>query len=69
MTDERTDDFPPLPAPARRALSSAGYKRLQDLTGATERDLLGLHGMGPKALRMLREALTLHGLTFKEEPR
>lgn len=51
-------DYPvKLSQPARRALSHAGYNRLEDLTRITEKELLALHGMGPKALDQLRQAL------------
>jgi hypothetical protein len=50
------------PAPARRALDGAGYTRLDELTGVTGAELLKLHGFGPKALRLLREALAARGL-------
>ncbi|MFF0632644.1 DNA-binding protein [Nocardia sp. NPDC004151] len=51
-------------APAARALTSAGYQSLDQLAGVPERDLLALHGMGPKAIRVLREALVAQGLDF-----
>lgn len=51
-------------APARRALAAAGYHRLEDLTAVTVADLAQLHGMGPKALGVLREALAERGLAF-----
>ncbi|WP_040812821.1 hypothetical protein [Nocardia concava] len=51
-------------APATRALAAAGYQSLEELAGVPERDLLALHGMGPKAIRVLREALTEQGLDF-----
>ncbi|MFZ2528720.1 MAG: DNA-binding protein [Rhodococcus sp. (in: high G+C Gram-positive bacteria)] len=57
----------PLPktsAPAQRALDDIGVANLDDLTRYTERDLLALHGMGPKAVRILRDELTRHGLSF-----
>lgn len=57
-------DFPKTSAPAQRALENAGYTRLEQLTGVTEREVLALHGMGPKALRILREALAARGLAF-----
>jgi hypothetical protein len=50
-----------LAAPARRALAAAGYKRLEQLRGASEGDLLQLHGMGPKALEQIRSALRASG--------
>ena len=52
-------------APARRALAGAGITRLEQLTGWTETELLRLHGMGPKAVSALREALAARGLAFR----
>ncbi len=53
--------------PATRALHGAGYTHLAQLTTATTRDLLKLHGFGPKAIRLLREALAEDGQTFADE--
>jgi hypothetical protein len=64
---EPSTDFPKLAAPARRALANAGYTRLKQLTKVTEAELLALHGMGPNALRTLREALQARGLSFAPE--
>lgn len=50
--------------PALRALARAGYRRLDDLAGVRESDLAKLHGIGPKALRALREALDKKGKSF-----
>lgn len=62
-------DHTDLPAgigkPATRALVNAGYTRLEQLTEVTEKDLGKLHGMGPKALRLLREALAERSLSFR----
>jgi hypothetical protein len=59
------DDFPAgLSAPARRALAAAGASRLQDLVGRRETEIAALHGMGPKAIELLRGALTGRGLSF-----
>jgi predicted flap endonuclease-1-like 5' DNA nuclease len=60
-------DLPKIGAPATSALNGAGYTRLEQLTNVTEAELLKLHGMGPKAIRILREALTARGLSFKAE--
>lgn len=54
--------------PARRALAAAGYVRLEQLTQAAEADLLRLHGVGPKALAVLRAALAARGLAFAAAP-
>jgi mannose-6-phosphate isomerase-like protein (cupin superfamily) len=62
-----TDDtqFPKLPAPARRALSGAGFTRLDQLTQVSESSLSKLHGIGPTAIKALRAALDRRGLAFK----
>lgn len=43
--------------PAQRALEAAGYTRLAELTHVTEKDLLALHGFGPKGIHMLNAEL------------
>lgn len=50
--------------PATRAFALAGYTRLEHFTTVCEADLLRLHGVGPKALRVLRNALAERGLAF-----
>lgn len=55
-----------LAAPARRALSDAGYSTLEQLAEVDEGTVGELHGMGPSALKTLREALETHGLSFSE---
>ena len=40
-----------------RALAVAGIRSMGDLERWTEQDLLALHGMGPKACGILRDAL------------
>jgi uncharacterized protein YdhG (YjbR/CyaY superfamily) len=57
--------FPKIGAPATRALEAAGYTSLKQLTKATETEVAQLHGMGPKALGILRETLKAQGLSFK----
>jgi hypothetical protein len=51
-----------LGAPATRALTNAGYTTLDQLHGVPASRLEALHGVGPKALRILREALADRGL-------
>jgi len=58
--------FPKIGAPATRALEAAGYTNLKQLTKVAEAELAQLHGMGPKALVILREALKAEGLSFKQ---
>jgi len=61
--DHATDDLPFTPtAPARRAFALAGLTRLEQFAGRSERELLALHGVGPKAIRLLDTALAERGL-------
>lgn len=63
--DEPASDLPTsIGAPARRALAGAGYTQLAQLAAVREADLLKLHGVGPKAIRLLREALAAQGRSF-----
>ena len=63
---ETAHDFPrSIGKPAQHALLAAGYHQLKDLASASEKDLLKLHGLGPKALWILRETLAAQGRTFK----
>lgn len=64
--DKNRSDLPKTGAPAQRALESAGITTLKQLTNVTEAELLQLHGMGPKAVRILRETLQANGLSFRE---
>ena len=65
--DEPKSNFPAgLAQPAQRALNAAGYTRLEQLTRVTEADLRKLHGIGPKALGLLRSALQARGLAFAD---
>jgi uncharacterized protein YdhG (YjbR/CyaY superfamily) len=62
---QEMSDFPKIGAPATRALEAAGYSRVEQLTKVTEAELAQLHGMGPKALGILRDTLKEKGLSFK----
>ncbi|WP_419872261.1 DNA-binding protein [Candidatus Pristimantibacillus sp. PTI5] len=55
-----------LAKPAWRALTQAGYIRLEQLTMLKETEVMKLHGMGPKALEQLRTALAERGQTFAD---
>ena len=48
-------------ASAIRALTAAGYTELGQLAGVPAAALAKLHGVGPKALRLLQEALQAQG--------
>jgi len=51
-------------APATRALTAAGYTELGQLAGVPAAELGKLHGVGPKALRLLAEALQQQGMSL-----
>jgi DNA uptake protein ComE-like DNA-binding protein len=51
-------------APATRALTAAGYTELRQLANVPVADLKKLHGVGPKSLRLLQEALEQHGMSL-----
>src|SRR5690554_2717674 len=50
--------------PASRALLLANINSLQAVAAMTQEELLSLHGVGPKAVRLLAEALAASGRTF-----
>lgn len=52
-----------LSQPALRALVEAGYTSMEQVAAASAKELLGLHGLGPKAIRLFREA----GVVFAGE--
>jgi hypothetical protein len=55
-----------LSAPARGALEHAGISTLTALSRHSEREILKLHGVGPKSLPVLRRALHDAGMAFAE---
>jgi hypothetical protein len=62
MTDS---DLPRIGAPATRALASIGVTRLDELVDRSESELLALHGFGPRALGLIREALAAEGRAMR----
>lgn len=52
--------------PAHRALEAAGIETVLQLCEYTEKELLALHGMGPKALGILKVLLVNEGLSFRQ---
>ncbi len=63
-----TGDLPKIGSPAQRALLAHGYTQLDQLTGVSEAEIARWHGVGPKALGLLREALVARGLAFAAGP-
>lgn len=56
-----------LPAPARRALEREGITSIAILATKTEAEILALHGMGPRSLTVLRQALKSANKTFRQK--
>ncbi|WP_245646773.1 hypothetical protein [Microtetraspora niveoalba] len=56
-----------LSRPARRALVAAGFTRLDQFTRVSAADIGRLHGVGPKAVDLLRLTLAGNGLSFAGE--
>jgi predicted flap endonuclease-1-like 5' DNA nuclease len=50
---------------ARRTLALNGYTTFDQLTRVSQAELLALHGVGPKAIRILTEHLAERGLSFR----
>lgn len=58
--------LPKVGAPATRALDRAGYHSLEDLDGVSRTSLLTLHGVGPRAIRILDEAMSERALSLSD---
>lgn len=59
----------PLPktsAPAERALAEMGVTCLEDFAKFSEQEVASWHGVGPKVMRILSQALKEHNLSFKK---
>lgn len=62
------ESLPGIPAPARRALTAAGYPDLESLHGVAHATLLDLHGVGGRGLERLQAALLERGLSLADAP-
>jgi predicted flap endonuclease-1-like 5' DNA nuclease len=54
--------------PATNALHLEGIYRLDQVAERSEQELMALHGVGPRAIRLLREALAAEGTSFSTAP-
>jgi predicted flap endonuclease-1-like 5' DNA nuclease len=52
---------------AARELSLNGITTLDAVAARTEKELLAIHGVGPKAIRILGEALASRGKAFRTD--
>lgn len=60
-TPAQVGDLPKIGRPANRALLTIGVTTLDGVAAMGEAELLALHGVGPRAIRLLREALEQKG--------
>ncbi|MGB4777722.1 hypothetical protein [Microbacterium sp.] len=67
MTSGATEFSSSMGKVAPRELAVSGITRYEQLTAWTERDLLAIHGVGPKAVGILRAELAARGLRLREE--
>jgi hypothetical protein len=58
-----------LAGPARGALEHEGITTLEKLSQYTEKEILNIHGIGPKSIPTLKDALAEAGLTFRDDGR
>ena len=56
-----------LAKPAQRALANAGITSLEQLAKYSEQEIALLHGIGPNALRQIRQAFKERGLSFTKK--
>lgn len=60
-------DLPSIGRPAISALAQIGVRNVEQLAGYTEREILALHGVGPKAIRILRPVMGEMGVSFRHD--
>lgn len=63
ITAAYKNGFPKIGSPAYNALKHKGIT-LSDLPNYSEKELLEIHGVGPKAVKILSEYLKEKGLSF-----
>lgn len=54
--------IPRISGPANDALKVAGLTRLEDVARTSRDEVAALHGMGPKGIRILTDAIEAAGL-------
>jgi predicted flap endonuclease-1-like 5' DNA nuclease len=59
-------DLPAIGRPANAALVAHGITTLEQVATMTSNELLALHGVGPRAVRILGEALAARNLAFAD---
>jgi hypothetical protein len=64
---EQIGDLPKIGRPANSALLAQGISTLVEVATFGKQRLLALHGVGPKAIRLLTEALDAQGIEWTDE--
>ncbi|GAK13081.1 hypothetical protein [Geomicrobium sp. JCM 19039] len=59
-------ELPKIGRPATSALHHAGIYTLEQVSEHTQKEIVALHGVGPKAIRILSETLEEAGMKWKE---
>jgi predicted flap endonuclease-1-like 5' DNA nuclease len=60
-------NLPNIGRPATSALAQIGVRNVEQLAGYSEKEMLALHGVGPKAIRILRPVMAEMGLSFRDD--
>lgn len=64
MGQEASEFTPRIGRVALRELAAHGYTRYEQLSAVSAKELLAIHGVGPKAVRILAEELAGRGSGF-----
>ncbi len=76
MAEERMKDvieptgpsnLPNIGRPATQALAQIGVRNVEQLANYTEEEILALHGVGPKAIRILRPVMAETDVSFRDD--
>jgi DNA-directed RNA polymerase alpha subunit len=59
--------LPKVGNPALNALENIGITTIHQLTKMTEKETLKIHGVGPKAVSVIKEAMKKDGISFKKD--
>ena len=65
-TPAQIGDLPPIGRPANSALLAAGITSLAQVATCSRSELLAMHGVGPKAVRILEAELESQGLRLAD---
>jgi predicted flap endonuclease-1-like 5' DNA nuclease len=67
VTTAESEFGPGIGKVAKRELTAHGWLTYAQLATTTPRELLAIHGVGPKAIRVLTEELAERGMAFRAD--